>query len=99
MQPTSEINLRKFIALFGALLLFGILLICASSLYFNVANPNQPLFARREIGLPGSKVREVYAKSPDPVEFRIYVFHVTNKDDVMHGAKPKLQEIGPYVFE
>ncbi|KAG4077516.1 hypothetical protein HA402_002943 [Bradysia odoriphaga] len=96
----NEVNFKKFIAIFGALFLFGSLLGCVSSLYFKASNQNVPhWFAIKEIGLPGSKARERYVKSPDPIEFRIYLFHVTNKDEVINGSKPMLQEIGPYVFE
>lgn len=107
MQQTSEdrsylreVNLKKFIAIFGVLFVFGILLSFASSLFFKSANSNVPhWFSIKEIGLPGSVVRELYVKSPEPTEFRIHLFHITNKDEVIHGAKPRLQEMGPYVFE
>ncbi|KAG4081212.1 hypothetical protein HA402_013858 [Bradysia odoriphaga] len=96
----KEVNFKKFIAIFGALFFFGILVGCVSSLYFKASNQNVPhWFAIKEIGLPGSKARELYVKSPHPIEFRIYLFHVTNKDEVINGSKPMLQEIGPYVFE
>ena len=37
-------------------------------------------------------------KPPAHVNFSIYVFDVTNPDDVIKGAAPKLQEKGPYVW-
>lgn len=49
--------------------------------------------------MPGSEIREFYTKLPFPIDFKVYLFNVTNKDDVMNGAKPMVQEIGPYVFE
>lgn len=44
-------------------------------------------------------MRKLYTKPPLPAEFKVYLFNITNKDEVIHGAKPMLQEIGPYVFE
>lgn len=41
----------------------------------------------------------MFEKVPFALDFKIYLFNVTNKDDVMTGAKPILQEIGPYFFE
>lgn len=34
-----------------------------------------------------------------PLTFKIYVFNVTNTEEINNGEKPKLAEIGPYVYE
>lgn len=44
-------------------------------------------------------MRDMYNALPFPLIFKVYLFNVLNPDEVMRGAKPKLQEIGPYVFE
>jgi len=36
---------------------------------------------------------------PFPMDFRIYVFNVTNMQEVNSGDTPMLDEIGPYYFE
>lgn len=36
---------------------------------------------------PGSKVRPFYEKAPFFVDFRIYIFNVTNKDEIMQGSE------------
>lgn len=48
---------------------------------------------------PGSEIRELYAKVPFAIDFKIYMFNILNREEVANGGKPKLQEIGPYVFE
>ncbi|KAJ2950825.1 hypothetical protein O0L34_g9096 [Tuta absoluta] len=46
-----------------------------------------------------SQMFEKWRKIPFPLDFKIYVFNVTNAEDVNTGAKPKLAEIGPYVYK
>lgn len=48
---------------------------------------------------PGSEIRKLWTKVPFPVDFKIYVFNVTNPDAVMRGQIPHVQQIGPYMFE
>ncbi|XP_049865273.1 sensory neuron membrane protein 2-like [Pectinophora gossypiella] len=42
---------------------------------------------------------ERWRKLPMPLDFKIYVFNVTNPDEINNGEKPKLAEIGPYVYK
>lgn len=48
---------------------------------------------------PGSELREMWEVIPFYLNFRIYVFNVTNPDEVTKGGKPIIREIGPYFFE
>uniref|UniRef100_A0A1B0GLB2 Sensory neuron membrane protein 1 n=2 Tax=Lutzomyia longipalpis TaxID=7200 RepID=A0A1B0GLB2_LUTLO len=48
---------------------------------------------------PNSRIRGMWTNIPFPLDFRIYLFNVTNPNDVMKGRKPKLQEVGPYFFQ
>lgn len=48
---------------------------------------------------PSGKMFEKWRKLPMPLTFKIYVFNVTNPDEINKGEKPKLQEIGPYVYD
>ncbi|KAJ9594586.1 hypothetical protein L9F63_027430, partial [Diploptera punctata] len=34
-----------------------------------------------------------------PFIFKVYLFNVTNPMEIQNGGKPRLSEIGPYVYE
>lgn len=48
---------------------------------------------------PGTMTRKMFEEVPFALDFRLYMFNITNPAEVMSGGKPKLQEIGPYYFE
>lgn len=48
---------------------------------------------------PGTDVRALWSKIPFEIDFKIYLFNVTNPDEIKNGAKPILREVGPYFFE
>ncbi|KAJ6643475.1 Sensory neuron membrane protein 1 [Pseudolycoriella hygida] len=86
----DQINNTKYSLIFIGLLVLGILLAFVPLLF--QVTPNK-------IGVPGSEARKFYTNPTVPNELRIYLFNLTNKDEVTKGAKPMLEEIGPYVFE
>jgi len=47
----------------------------------------------------GTEAYERWRKLPVPLNFNVYLFNVTNPDEVQNGANPVVQEIGPYVYE
>lgn len=58
------------------------------------------LFFLQNVNLkPGSETRQLWQQLPFPMGFRIYVFNVTNAQEVEEGGMPQLQELGPLVFE
>lgn len=48
---------------------------------------------------PKAIVRWIYMNLPFPLTFKIYIFDVLNKEEVQSGGKPRLKQIGPYVFQ
>lgn len=48
----------------------------------------------------GSEALERFRKTPQPLHFHVYLFHVENPEEVSgSGARPVLTEKGPYVYE
>ncbi|XP_044254441.1 sensory neuron membrane protein 1 [Tribolium madens] len=47
----------------------------------------------------GSEIRQMFVKVPFALDFKIYMFNVTNPMDVQKGALPVLKEVGPFCFE
>lgn len=47
---------------------------------------------------PGRFIRDKHEK-PLPFQYKLYIWNITNPEEVHSNlAKPKLQEVGPYVF-
>lgn len=47
----------------------------------------------------GSEIRDFWEKLPQPLDFNIYVFNVTNPNEITSGSKPVVQEIGPFHYD
>lgn len=48
---------------------------------------------------PGSEFRQFWEKAAIPINFKIYVFNVTNPTEVQNGEKVVFEEVGPFVFQ
>lgn len=46
----------------------------------------------------GTQQWDWFMELPMPINFNIYIFNLTNPDEVKTGAKPNFKEEGPYVF-
>nr|WHS04477.1 sensory neuron membrane protein 2 [Protegira songi] len=46
-----------------------------------------------------SMMFDKWLKLPMPLDFKVYVFNVTNAEEVNKGEKPILKEIGPFVYK
>ncbi|XP_068190453.1 lysosome membrane protein 2-like isoform X2 [Antennarius striatus] len=54
---------------------------------------------KKEIVLvSGSKVFESWKTPPPPVFMEFFFFNVTNVDEFLEGAKPQVQQVGPYTY-
>lgn len=47
----------------------------------------------------GTEPFERWVNVPQPLEFKVYIFNVTNSRDIENGALPIVEEIGPYVYK
>ncbi|XP_050445095.1 sensory neuron membrane protein 1-like [Cataglyphis hispanica] len=48
---------------------------------------------------PGSEIREMWSNFPLPLDFKIYMFNITNPDEIVQGQKPIVQEVGPFFYD
>ena len=58
----------------------------------------EKMLSKKLIVRSGSDVLKSYKKVPIPLYYQAYLFNLTNADDVLRGAKPKVQEVGPYTY-
>ncbi|VDK35120.1 unnamed protein product [Taenia asiatica] len=47
---------------------------------------------------PTSSVYSNWVSPDAPIYFSIYLFNITNHEDIERGAKPRIEQIGPYVY-
>lgn len=47
----------------------------------------------------GSEQFKRFVNLPQPLNFKVYIFNVTNSDRIQQGAIPIVEEIGPYVYK
>ncbi|XP_072748125.1 sensory neuron membrane protein 1-like isoform X2 [Anoplolepis gracilipes] len=48
---------------------------------------------------PRSEMRDLWSNFPQPLDFKVYLFNVTNADEIIQGQKPKVQEVGPFFYD
>lgn len=77
-----------------ALLVFGV--ICSWYIFPTlVANGIAESTALKE----GTFAYKAWLKQPFPLQFKVYLFNVTNPEEVQFGGNPIVKEVGPYVFD
>lgn len=92
-------NLKNFD--FKKIIKVSIVLILVTSILGFLIVPNLLHYLLRKslVLKPEGALRKLWEKAPFAVDFKIYMFNVTNPEEVTKGGKPKIQEIGPYIFE
>ncbi|GAA48368.1 scavenger receptor class B member 1, partial [Clonorchis sinensis] len=49
--------------------------------------------------LPDSKLyKTLFMSPPSPEHHNVYLFNITNPEQMLRGAKPRLKQVGPFVF-
>ncbi|XP_076179676.1 sensory neuron membrane protein 1 [Ptiloglossa arizonensis] len=78
----------------GCMLAFGVLF-CAV-----IFPPFLRSQIKKQVALKdGSEMRELWSNFPLPLDFKIYLFNVTNPAEITAGEKPILQEVGPFFYD
>ena len=72
--------------------IIGLILALTTSLIFDLILQNYVLLG------PNSMSVDLWSNTPK-ITTSVYIFDVTNEDEVMKGKKPKLVERGPYVYD
>lgn len=47
---------------------------------------------------PESEMVEKFQETPVPIYFQIWIFNLTNAEEVLEGEKPILKQLGPYTY-
>nr|CAH8871212.1 unnamed protein product [Trichobilharzia regenti] len=48
--------------------------------------------------IPGNEVYDNWLSPSVPVYFSVYLYNLTNPEEVLNGDRPKFSEVGPYVY-
>nr|AQN78521.1 sensory neuron membrane protein 1 [Meteorus pulchricornis] len=78
----------------GAMFAFGILI------GFIIFPPFLKSQVKKQSSLKaGSELREMWTTLPFPLDFKVYLFNVTNPEEIAAGAKPIVKEVGPFFYD
>lgn len=47
---------------------------------------------------PGTLFRDIFENIPFSLDFKVFIFNVTNPEAVQAGEYPVVQEVGPFVY-
>jgi len=80
------------LAITAILIVSGVVLIVAKHVLF------MSIFKSQLVLSPTSGSFPMWQTLPEPMQASMYLFQVLNPDAVTQGAKPQLEQVGPYVF-
>ncbi|XP_071522342.1 uncharacterized protein [Panulirus ornatus] len=81
--------------------LWMVALWCAATVIFMLAGYDSVVHSvavNQMVLRQGSQKYEAWVDTPVPVYYRVHVFNLTNPEQFMAGARPRVQERGPYVY-
>lgn len=90
----SKLNHEKFAKISSALLVLSVL-------WCMILFPKllKVIVKMQSVLKPGARNREkIYLNLPFELDFRLYMFNITNPEEVQQGGTPIVQEVGPYMF-
>lgn len=93
MAMTLSLKHSLLLALVAFFIVSGICLLVTHSAIF------MAIFKSNLVLGPNSASFPMWQKLPEPLSARMFLFHVLNPDEVSQGQKPKLEQVGPYVFQ
>ena len=44
-------------------------------------------------------MRDIWGKFPFSMDYSIYMFNISNPEEIKNGAKPIVNQVGPYIYE
>ncbi|XP_070167686.1 sensory neuron membrane protein 1-like isoform X1 [Polyergus mexicanus] len=92
-KSVKMVSIKKLAIGGGVMFVFGIITWCG----FPSLIRSQ---IKKAIALkPGSEMREMWSNFPLPLDFKIYMFNITNPDEIAQGQKPIVQEVGPFFYD
>ncbi|KAM0730087.1 Sensory neuron membrane protein 1 [Formica fusca] len=92
-KSVKMVSIKKLAIGGGVMFVFGIITWCG----FPSLIRSQ---IKKAIALkPGSEIREMWSNFPLPLDFKIYMFNITNPDEIAQGQKPIVQEVGPFFYD
>ncbi|XP_026669914.1 sensory neuron membrane protein 1 isoform X2 [Ceratina calcarata] len=78
----------------GSMLAFGIVF---CSIFFPPFLRSQ---VKKQVRLKdGSEMRDLWSNFPFPLDFKVYLFNVTNPVEITAGEKPIVKEVGPFFYD
>ncbi|XP_045204924.1 lysosome membrane protein 2-like [Mercenaria mercenaria] len=82
----------------GALFVVGFILIAAGVAFIPGSKKIIHDEISKQINLKEKSTKDNWVKNPTPIKFQIWVWNLTNPDEVKKGGKPSLVQSGPYTY-
>lgn len=99
-SPSKNRTCKPKVVLTGFLLCLGIFFIIGGILVlFHFRDLVNGIIKTKIPLREDSEVTQAWLSPPIKPQLKLYFFNMTNVEDFLSGSKPKLEEIGPYVYD